>query len=110
MCVIKLYFVTVDRRLRTDEQAVCRCLGLAEEIERLAKGCCEYLKQKMEPAVMEVERAMAQGDDAAYTLPVAAENFRTSMYQWSALRKSLKRKVQELKAHEDFINAPDVKR
>ena len=93
---------------RLEERA--RVKSLAEEIERLAKGCCEYLKQKMEPAVMEVERATAQGDDAAYALPVAAENFRTSMYQWSALRKSLKRKVQELKAHEDFINAPDVKR
>ncbi len=93
---------------RVEERA--RVRSLAEEIERLAKACQEYLKQKMEPAVMEVERATAQGDDAVYALPVAAENFRTSMYQWSALRKSLKRKVLELKAHEDFINAPDVKR
>lgn len=100
------------RKLSDEERAEerTRVRSLAEEIERLAKACQEYLKQKMEPAVMEVERATAQGADAVYALPVAAENFRTSMYQWSALRKSLKRKVLELKAHEDFMNAPDAKR
>jgi tetratricopeptide (TPR) repeat protein len=103
---------TGGRKLSDEERAEerARVRSLSEEIERLAKACQEYLKQKMEPAVMDVERATAQGADAVYALPNAAENFRTSMYQWSALRKSLKRKVLELKAHEDFMNAPEVGR
>ena len=79
---------------------------IAEEIERLGKACVEYLKQKLEPAVMDVERATAQGADSAYTISEASENFREATNQWAALRRSLKRKVLELRAHEEFIATP----
>lgn len=82
---------------------------IAEEIERLAKGCLEYLKQKLEPAVLDVERAIAQAADASFTLPEASDNFREATVQWGALRRSLKRKVLELRAHEEFMNTPDIK-
>lgn len=99
------------RELNEDERWEERALvkQLAEEIERLAKGCLEYLKQKLEPAVMEVERATAQGADAAFTLPEASENFREAVNQWGSLRRSLKRKVLELRAHEEFITTPLAK-
>ena len=77
---------------------------LADEIERIAKVCLEYLKQKLHPAVMEVERATAQ--EGSSSLPEASENFREATNQWAALRRSLKRKVLELRAHEEFIATP----
>ena len=97
----------LDESERWEERA--RVRQLAEEIERIAKGCLEYLKQKLQPAVMDVERATAQGADAAFTLPEASENFRAATNQWSALRRSLKRKVSELRDHEEFINTPLAK-
>ncbi len=92
---------------RWEERAVVK--QFAEEIERLSKACLEYLKQKLAPAVMDVERATAQGADAAYTLSEASDNFREAVNQWGALRRSLKRKVQELRAHEEFITTPLAK-
>ncbi|MBC8117744.1 MAG: tetratricopeptide repeat protein [Candidatus Saccharimonas sp.] len=97
----------LNEQERWEERAIVK--QLAEEIEHLGKGCLEYLKQKLEPAVMDVERATAQGADAAFTLPEASENFRDAVNQWGALRRSLKRKVLELRAHEEFINTPEIK-
>lgn len=97
----------LNEQERFEERA--RVKQIAEEIERLAKACLEYLKQKLEPAVMEVERATAQGADAAFTLPEASDNFREAVNQWGALRRSLKRKVLELREHEEFINTPIVR-
>lgn len=97
----------LNEQERFDERALVK--QIAEEIERLAKACLEYLKQKLEPAVMEVERATAQGADAAFTLPEASENFREAVNQWGALRRSLKRKVLELRAHEEFLATPLAK-
>ena len=96
----------LDATERWEERAQVK--QIAEEIERLAKACLEYLKQRLQPAVMEVERATAQGADAAFTLPEASETFREAVNQWGALRRSLKRKVLELRAHEEFINTPTV--
>ncbi len=94
----------LNEQERFEERALVK--QFAEEIERLAKACLEYLKQKLEPAVMDVERATAQGADAAFTLSEASENFREAVNQWGALRRSLKRKVRELQAHEEFITTP----
>lgn len=94
----------LNEQERWEERAVVK--QLAEETERLGKACLDYLKQKLEPAVMEVERATAQGADAVYTLSDASENFREAVNQWSALRRILKRKIQELRDHEKFITTP----
>ena len=37
-----------------------------------------------------------------------AEVYQTAASQWIEHRKSLKRKLLELRAHEELINAPDV--
>jgi tetratricopeptide (TPR) repeat protein len=92
---------------RREERAAVK--QLAEEIEHFGKGCLEYLKQKLHPALLEVERVTAQKSDAAFTLSEVSENFREAVNQWAALRRSLKRKVLELRAHEEFINTPEIK-
>ena len=97
----------LNEQERFDERA--RVKQIAEEIERLAKACLEYLKQKLVPALMDVERATAQGADAAFILPEASENFRDATNQWAALRRSLNRKILELREHEVFINTSAIK-
>jgi len=90
---------------RWEERALVR--QLAEEIERIARGCVEYLKQRLHPAVLEVERATAQ--EGSSSLPEASHNFREATNQWMSLRRSLKRKVEELRTHEQFIATPLAK-
>jgi tetratricopeptide (TPR) repeat protein len=99
------------RELREDERYEDRkCVKhLADEIERLAKGCVEHLRQNMVPAILEVERAMAHGADEVRVLNEAADVFRNASAQWATLRRSLKRKVSELAEHEKFITQPDAK-
>ena len=101
----------ITRELTDDERWDDRkCVKeLADEIERLAKGCVEHLKHNVVPAILEVERAMGHGADEAIILTEAADLFRTATSQWATLRRSLKRKVAELAEHERFINEPVAK-
>jgi tetratricopeptide (TPR) repeat protein len=96
------------RELRDDERYEDRkCVkDLADEIERLSRGCVEYLKHNVMPAILEVERAMAHGTDEVSVLAHAAAAFKNASVQWSALRRSLKRKIADLAAHEQMLNAP----
>ncbi len=99
------------RELREDERYEDRkCVKkLADEIERLARGCVEHLRQKLVPAIMEVERAMAHGADEVFVLNEAAGTFKDAADQWAALRRSLKKKISDLADHEKFITTPDAK-
>jgi hypothetical protein len=81
---------------------------LADEIERVAKGCNEFLKQKLEPAILELQRTMAEGNSAAVSLADVADLYHAATNQWFEMRKALKRKVLELRAHEELINSPEV--
>lgn len=99
------------RELREDERYEDRkCVKhLADEIERIAKGCVEYLRQNLVPAILEIERAMAHGTEELSVLSEASDTFKSATVQWAALRRSLKKKIADLAAHEQFINAPDSK-
>jgi hypothetical protein len=77
-------------------------------MERLSKGCLEFLKQKLEPAIIELQRTMAEGSNAQISLADVADEYHSAANQWIELRKALKRKVMELRAHEELINAPEV--
>lgn len=98
------------RELREDERYEDRkCVKhLAEEIERLAKGCLEHLRQNLIPSILEVERAMAHGSEDAFVLSEAADSFREASSQWASLRRTLKRKTAELDEHEKLINTPEA--
>jgi hypothetical protein len=83
--------------------------AIAEEIERLAKASLEFLRQKLEPSILELQRTMAEGSKAQISLADVAEKYQAAVDQWNEYRKLLKRKVLELRAHEELINAPEVK-
>lgn len=107
---VKNVGAVATRELREDERYEDRkCLRqLAEEIERLGKGCADHLRLRVVPAIMEIERAISHGPDEAHFLVEAAENFRAATSHWSALRQSLKEKVAELESHEQIVGAPEA--
>ena len=81
---------------------------LSDEIERMSRSCLEYLKTKLEPAIIELQRTMAEGGASQSSLADVADDFHAASNQWQDLRKLLKRKVLELRAHEELINSPEV--
>ena len=81
---------------------------ISDEIERLSKGCLEFLKQKLEPCLIELQRTMAEGSNAQVPLADVADDYYAAANQWVELRKALKRKVLELRAHEELVNSPEV--
>ena len=100
--------VAATRELREDERYEDRkCVKqIADEMERLAKGCVEHMRLHMLPAVMGVERAMANGQNAAFEQHEAADVMKAATNQWTALRRSLKKKIGELIEHEKLISTP----
>jgi tetratricopeptide (TPR) repeat protein len=81
---------------------------ITEEIERISKESLEFLKQKLEPAILDVQRTMTEGKKANVPLVDVAEAYDSAVKEWAELRKGLKRKMLELRAHEELINAPEV--
>lgn len=81
---------------------------ITDEIERLSKEVLEHLKEKLEPAILELQRTMAEGAKAQVPLVDVAEIYEAAISYWIDLRKTLKRKMLELRAHEELINAPEV--
>ncbi len=81
---------------------------LADEIERLSKEGLEFLKKTLEPAILELQRTMAEGSKAQVPLVDVAEVYQSAANQWVEHRKTVRRKVLELRAHEELINAPEV--
>lgn len=81
---------------------------LADEIERLSRGSLEFLKTKLEAALIELQRTMAEGDKSSTSLSEVCDEFETASNHWFELRKSARRKVLELRAHEELINSPEV--
>ncbi len=102
--------VTVARELTDAERYDDRqeVKHLADDIERLSKENLEFLKKTLEPAILELQRTMAEGSKAHVPLVDVAEAFQTAADQWVEQRKSVKRKVLELRAHEELVNSPEV--
>jgi tetratricopeptide (TPR) repeat protein len=102
--------VVVARELREDERYEDRkCVKqLADEIERLSRGCVEHLRLKLVPAILEIERAMGHGADDVFVLSEAASAFKEATAQWAALRRTLKKRLTDLSDHEQFIASPEA--
>lgn len=103
--------VVTSRELREDERYEDRkyVKQLADEIERLSRGCVEHLRLKLVPAILEVERAMGHGSDDVFVLSEAADAFKDAATQWAALRRTLKKKLTDLSDHERYITSPNAK-
>lgn len=81
---------------------------LAEQIEHLSELAITYLREELEPRLIGVQKVVAGGGGRDLALNRAGEELREAVEEWAKLRRQLRRKVIELRAHEELIATPDV--
>ena len=85
-----------------------RLCGLCPEIEVAAKQFETNIRVDLERHLLGMNRAMALGEDGRAELLHSTENFRIAVGRFVELRRALKRKLLELRAHEELVCMPSV--
>ena len=80
---------------------------LALDFKALVEEYVGHLKTKLEPALLQLQKTSAAGDLKAMGFVGAATDFQEAFQHWRSLRQQVKRKAQELRAHEELVNTPD---
>ncbi len=100
----------VERALTTlerfdDRRDVHKC---SIDIEKYATVLLRQLNDELEPSLLALNRAVVQGAEAPVVLARAHEDFQTAVKNCTKLRQGFKRKLLELRAHEELMNTPDL--
>jgi len=82
--------------------------GFAEELEQLSVECQHFLRTRLEPRLLALQRITAAGADSQQAFFRAADEFHQTLGDWRQLRKRFRRKCLELRAHEELIATPIV--
>ncbi len=82
--------------------------GLIVAIEPATREFLDYLRDTFEPALASLGRASAHGKEAPIVMSEALVDYQTAVKKLSQLRQQLKRKLLELRAHEELINTPSL--
>lgn len=80
---------------------------LALEIIDTAKQFASHLQDAIEPNVLSLNRSIAEGDTQR-DLAGHHEDFQDSLKEYRDLRKQLRRKLLELRAHEELLHVADA--
>ncbi len=78
------------------------------EITQLTREFVSHLREKLEPALLDLTRATVGGPGGKIAVDEAFEEFRRAVAEFQRLRANVKRKILELRAHEELINTPDL--
>lgn len=81
---------------------------LSAEIDETAKQFLNHLRGTLNARLNTLDRAVAQGQEAPSALVKAYEEFAEAVSESAELRRAFKRKLLELRSHEELINAPKV--
>lgn len=102
--------VTFDRQLTDEERHQDRqqVLALAAELRSLGEACASVLHDKVERHLHQLARVAAEADVSPTAVVRAAEEFQDAFREWSSLRQQFKRKILELRGHEELMNTPDL--
>ena len=87
-----------------DRQAV---YTLAQQLEAAAVSFLHQIRNDFEPNLLHLSREFSQ-DASAVMMTRAYEQFRRSLAEIVRLRRDLKRRALELRAHEEMMYAPSV--
>ena len=100
----------LDRELTESERTADReqLRVLCAEIEKLTKTCRDGLSSTSSVALRMLARTVAEGDSAEFTLTQVSREFRKSVEKTSEARRQMKRKILELRAHEELMTAEDL--
>ena len=82
---------------------------ISGEISVAAAEFLEHLQEELFPSLNALNRAVAQGDETPAAVSRAFDNYEAALKRMVELRKGYKRKVLELRAHEELITAPRIK-
>lgn len=96
----------LSERERIDDRNAIR--EIASQIQHLSKECLDFLANKVNPALLTLNRSFSDGAMATVPLGKASRDFRLCVERWTELRRQMKRKLLELRAHEELVNAPSV--
>lgn len=101
---------TMERELSDDERDADRkqIRILMESLESLAKDALEHLENVLERKLHELHVTITS-NDVGTTLTKNAKEFRDAVEIWNNLRAQIRRKMLELRAHEELLTAPEIK-
>lgn len=94
-----------DEERHEDRQQV---LALATELRALGDACTTALHDQVEHRLHALARIAAEADVSPTAVVRAAEEFRDAFAHWTALRQQFKRKILQLRGHEELMNTPDL--
>lgn len=86
---------------RLNDRATVR--RLADELHAITVEMQDFLKHRLQPAILDLERETVQGDFASISYLQAAREVSTTVDAWLGLRARMQRKLLELKHHEEQI-------
>ena len=101
----KAVVTTTTREMSDDERLEDRhaVRQLSTEITSSTTQLLECMQKELEPALMALARAAAQGDDSPTLLGNSLPAFENALVTYLDRRATLKRYIDQLRAHEAYI-------
>ena len=98
----------MSRKLSEQERQEdrARLYAMCPEIALAASRLLAHFRDDLERRLLTLNRTLAQGKEGRADLIQAGEDFRISLMNLIELRKALRRKALELRAHEEIVCTP----
>lgn len=103
--------VTVSTRQMTDAERETdrrEIRKLCEEIEQIAESIIQDLKSGVTPSILNLNRCISQGEKHYSELDEVNQTFQKKVKSMNDMRKVLKHRMLELRAHEELMNTIDM--
>jgi tetratricopeptide (TPR) repeat protein len=102
----------VERQISDLERAQDRMIifNLLNDVGDSANVLLKSLREEFEPALATLSRSLSQSSEGVAGLPRDYRQFLTTFKEAHEARRTLKRLVIELRAHEEMMNTPDMPR
>ena len=100
---------TMERELSDEERGADRkqIRLLTEALEQLTKEALQLLEQVLERKLHELHVTITSNDMGSQ-LTRDSREFRAAVERWNDIRQQIRRKMLELRAHEELMIAPEV--
>lgn len=100
---------TLERELSDDERKADRLAvrTLMGELDQLTRDAAEHLESGLERKLHDL-LVIITSNQVDTALNHTSQEFRESLDRWQELRQQLRRKVLELRAHEELMVAPQI--
>lgn len=100
---------TMERELSDDERDADRkaIRILMDELELLTKECLEHLEHALERKLHALHVCITSNELGTELNHTSAE-FREAVDRWAALRQQVRRKILELRAHEELLSTHEI--